>query len=590
MSEELKQGQSSVPRGSGTEIKPQRIRLVLSDLVRRGNSDPQLGGVVTPLIDLLSLAAVFLALFGKVAGAAAALGLTIVALVALSFPLPGLTSTKGTGPRMVCRLLSTVAIGSIAVSLQRVDPAAVTALLALAAATAVEAPLNRMQLYSQSAVSGLPGFTPHISGRFPSGLAPLLNLASLVMAGATVLLGFTWIPTLLLALSTLCLVGAELVLLLARVFSLAREGAALRRALEAYRPRFALYWRAEVGTDYQISMWLPYLEQLGKPFIVIVRTMANYDEAVRLTDRPVVLRRTMNELDDVLVRSLKTVFYVNNAGSNTQMVRYPGLRHIMLNHGDSDKAPSYNPVSRMYDRNFVAGQAAIDRFGAHDVEAFPQQFRIVGRPQIADIATASSSITELARPTVLYAPTWAGFTTDAQYSSLPWGPAIVAALLREGCNVIFRPHPYAYRTAEFREKCDEIRRLLAADQAPEAEHVYGAQAETDWSITQCFDASDAMISDVSSVANDYLEADKPLALTVINSTVEKFTSENSLASGSYLLEEVGGQIVNLDAVLEKLLRSDPLREQRKALKTYVLGDPGGEPYVNLFLREAATYI
>ena len=68
-----------------------------------------------------------------------------------------------------------------------------------------------------------------------------------------------------------------------------------------------------------------------------------------------------------MVSTLRCVFYVNNALRNVHVVRYAGVRHVQLNHGDSDKATSYNPVFRMFDRNFVAGQAAVDRFGAHGI-------------------------------------------------------------------------------------------------------------------------------------------------------------------------------------------------------------------------------
>src|SRR5690625_6533680 len=70
---------------------------------------------------------------------------------------------------------------------------------------------------------------------------------------------------------------------------------------------------------------------------------------------------------------------------NNHMVRYSGLTHIQLLHGESDKASSANPVTRMYDRDFVAGQAAIDRFEKFGVSMHPDIFRIVGRPQVEEV-------------------------------------------------------------------------------------------------------------------------------------------------------------------------------------------------------------
>jgi hypothetical protein len=358
----------------------------------------------------------------------------------------------------------------------------------------------------------------------------------------------------------------------------------------AYQPTFAVHWRADAGTEYQVSMWLPFLERLRKPFIVIVRSPENFAEALTLTDAPVLLRRNMADLDDVVVPSLKTIFYVNNAAANSQMVRYPGLRHIMLNHGDSDKAPSYNPVSRMYDKNFVAGQAAIDRFTSHGVEVSPSQFAIVGRPQIEDVAKAAGPIGELARPRVLYAPTWAGFTADAAYSSLAVGPMLVQALLERGCDVVFRPHPYAYRSAKLSAACAEIVALLQADASPQANHAYGEQAEKVWSLSECFNNSDAMISDVSGVVADYLYSNKPLAMCAVHASAAEFVAEFPLAEVAYLLEVTPSGITDIDATLDRLLKTDPLAEARRKLRAYYLGDPGDRPYTDLFFDEVAKYV
>src|SRR5699024_5981034 len=141
--------------------------------------------------------------------------------------------------------------------------------------------------------------------------------------------------------------------------------------------------------------------------------------------------------------SVRGVFYVNNAMRNNHMVRYSQLTHIQLLHGESDKASSASPVLRMYDRDFVAGQAAIDRFAKFGVAMPPGIFRIVGRPQVEDVLPPRAPIGQSGSPTVLYAPTWRGNQAETDYSSLQRGPEIVQGLLDRGCRVVFRPHPYS---------------------------------------------------------------------------------------------------------------------------------------------------
>ena len=190
------------------------------------------------------------------------------------------------------------------------------------------------------------------------------------------------------ALAALVLAAAALADAALWVLQRRRAERRLTKTLTAYGPRFALHWDAQPGTGYQIGRWIPYLDRLGVPYVVFVRNPASFAEAERMTDQPVIVRRGSREMDPVMVSTLRCIFYVNNALRNVHVVRYAGVRHVQLNHGDSDKATSYNPVFRMFDRNFVAGQAAIDRFSAHGISTAPDFFEIVGRPQVEDVAVA----------------------------------------------------------------------------------------------------------------------------------------------------------------------------------------------------------
>jgi hypothetical protein len=374
-----------------------------------------------------------------------------------------------------------------------------------------------------------------------------------------------------------------------------RRFAARKRAFEKYLPKFmkelqpafGLHWQAPAGTAYQAKMWLPYLDRLGVPYFVLVRTTTNLEDVRKVSKAPVILRQGLDELDPVIADSLKVMFYVNTSTRNDHVLRYTQLTHVQLNHGDSDKAPSYNPVFRAFDKNFVAGQAAIDRFAANGVWMPQQMFTIVGRPQVEDVEQARSPIAEITAPVVLYAPTWSGFYADADYSSLPAGPKIVQTLLDRGCSIVFRPHPYARRKPANVRACDEIFAMLEADAAASGRrHVYGAKAEEEWSVFDCFNASDALISDVSSVVGDYLFSEKPVAMAAVTVKVGDFAAEFPVAKATYIIDCYKQKLGNLEAVLDDMLGADSMLATRKELKTYYLGDIPSENYADRFLDEA----
>ena len=436
--------------------------------------------------------------------------------------------------------------------------------------------------------SGFPEHEPRNDAAFPYGWIFPLNLLSLI---ALLLTGLAALPLILVAVALSALsIGLALfafVDIIRRIRTRHRFQANLFQTLETMAPVFYIYWNAPARSAFQVTMWLPYLERLGVPFVLVTRTVPNFRQLAAVTDHPVLLRRSLTDLDELIVPSARGVFYVNNAMRNNHMVRYSQLTHIQLLHGESDKASSATPIIRMYDRDFVAGQAAIDRFEKFGVSMPPDIFRIVGRPQVEDVDGERGPIGELADRSVLYAPTWLGYQAETNYSSLPGGPAIVRGLLDRGCTVIFRPHPYSSRSPELRAACEEIREMLASDAGSTGrEHLFGEIAENEMSVTDCFNAADAMISDVSAVVGDFLHSGKPLAMVSPRTGAEEFVEQFPMARAAYVLVVEGGMSPNLDETLEKLIVTDPGREERLRWATYYLGDIPRDSYADRFVQVA----
>lgn len=364
---------------------------------------------------------------------------------------------------------------------------------------------------------------------------------------------------------------------------------ALRDELEAHAPRFAVYWDVATGPGYQLGMWLPYLDRIGEPYVVVLRTVASFDVTVQMGgSAPVIVARSLTDLENIVVPSLQAVFYVNNAARNTHMVRYSELTHVQLLHGDSDKAPSFNPVTAMYDLVFVAGNAGIERYHAHGVHIEASKFRVVGRPQVEGVARREGAVPRGRRLHVLYAPTWQGYREDSNYSSLGKAEAIVELLLARDVSVTFRPHPFSYDDPASRAVIDKVRARLESDAALSGRaHVTGDAAEKDATIVECFNAADAMVADVSSVVPDFLYSGKPFATTCRVADIDEFIADFPLARASYVLD---ADVSNGAEVLDMMLGDDPLAATRAALRTHYLGDFPEDAYAETFVRAARAVV
>jgi hypothetical protein len=370
-----------------------------------------------------------------------------------------------------------------------------------------------------------------------------------------------------------------------------RAATGLRAAVERHNPAFVVYYAAIDGAKYQLGMWLPYLDRLGQPYVVITRHASTVPVISSLTDAPVVVPRTkgtVGGLDAVMVDSVKAAFYVQGSPLNGLLQRYGSVIHCWLNHGDSDKVANYAARHVTYDKVFVSGQLGVDRYAANGVRIPAKHFEVVGRPQVERIEVHDEPLPADRPRTVLYAPTWRGGRPITNYSSLRLGDRIVAALLARGVTVIFRPHPLSYTEAADAGVIQRVQDMLRADrEATGRTHLWGAAAETERDIPDCINASDALVTDVSSVASDYLASGKPIAMVAIKASGQKFLDKFAMGRISYVIEK---DLSTLDSALDDLLGADPLAEQRRVYRRYCLGDHLGAEAPQEFLRVAGRIV
>lgn len=343
-------------------------------------------------------------------------------------------------------------------------------------------------------------------------------------------------------------------------------------ALRALSPVFAMPYNGRAG--FHVGMWAPYLQQTGQPVVVVTTEAISFDKIAKAYVLPVVYAPTG---EPVAVRALlgptvRAAFYVYNGGNRPFLTRR-SVTHVFLQHGDSDKHTSAKAVTASYDVVVVAGQAAIDRFAATEIDIPADKFKILGRPQTSEIVTVERPIAEQVQPTVLYAPTWRGRTGSANYCSLPIGPQIVAGLLARGARVVFRPHPAGQKHPPHAQAIREIKALLSADlKASGRRHLWGRKAETP-TVAEVTNLSDAMVADVSGIVTDYMQSLKPFAMVAMEGDAAAFRDQFPTAASAYVIE---ADLSTLDTALDELLGSDPLAPVRAERRRYYLGGFEGD--------------
>jgi hypothetical protein len=383
--------------------------------------------------------------------------------------------------------------------------------------------------------------------------------------------------------------------------------AAVGDEVRALRPELVVYFSGSASSMYQVNMWLPVLEELDRRPVLVLRERANL-RRLGETTLPVVCIPGATRLMDFRMPTVRVAFYVANVGKNLHYLREPRIKHVFIGHGESDKIASVNPFTKVYDEVWVAGQISRRRWAAAQVGVRDETVVEVGRPQLAQVLPADERSPQ--EPlTVLYAPTWEGWTADPYTSSLPtMGPALVRWLLERPTptRLLYKPHPLTGTVSPAAKAAHrEIVALIEAhvgqhagastmpvdttgdpdDVAPPTEEVesYEVWAGAYWSrssahlvvegprptLYDCFNHADLLISDISSVVPDFVASGKPYVVTnPSDGAHEEIRTQYASTSAAYLADP---DPASWEPMLELIETVDPMAHQRAQLRTDLLG-------------------
>lgn len=353
--------------------------------------------------------------------------------------------------------------------------------------------------------------------------------------------------------------------------SVAERNAMTLAALDAIAPEVVVYFSSEPTSTYALNVWLETINRLERSTVIFLREPGHLRH-LGPTRLPIVVAPDAAVVARLHRSAMVLALYPTSVVNNDDMRRLVGMRHVLIGHGDSDKAVTFSPLHRGFDETWVAGPAARDRYLRHDVGVRANQIRLVGRPPLAHIRPRSAA----PQPpyTVLYAPTWEGNFEESDYSSVAtMGVAIAAAVL--GCAVpmrlLVKPHPATgRRDPRARRARAELQGMVTAAGAPHA-LVPAAPA----ALYDAFNSCDLLIADISSVIPDFLASGKPYLVTNPRRfDPDTLARDVPSAAGGFQVEP---GLDGFERDLVASLTADPYAAPRAELAEYFLGPPVSDP-------------
>lgn len=332
---------------------------------------------------------------------------------------------------------------------------------------------------------------------------------------------------------------------------------------------------------YQIAQWLPVFEKAPAHLrpIIVTRHAATTEELQKITTLTVIHARTYDLLMQLLELSrFKALIYVNNSYQNFQTLAYQRAVHIHVNHGESDKISMVSNQSKAYDKVFVAGAAAKDRYLSAVAWVDEKKLIPIGRPQL-DLET-TPLLEKSSLKTITYAPTWEGEDEANNYTSMDcYGIAIIdAALKQKNCRVIYKPHP---RILDSKDPLINNAHKYITQQLSRGEHEIHLTGD----VLSVLKDTDLLISDISSVTLDYLylRPSGAIFLTDRRSDRELLIADSPVAKAAYIIES--STVGALAQSIEKVLERDELFENRQEVCRYYFGGIAAGESTAAFYRE-----
>jgi len=252
------------------------------------------------------------------------------------------------------------------------------------------------------------------------------------------------------------------------------------------------------------------------------------------------------------------------------MYAWRARHRVQIFHGVSFKGKVYTEKIRRFNHVFLVGEYMRRRFEEKGILAPGDSCgHRIGMPKTDPLVDGSLDRAALleshgfdpARPTVLYAPTW------RKESSLNVeGEAVIDALDRMGLNVLVKIHDHSR---------DPRTNRLDWGAWLDAREGGNVRRVRDPDIIPSLHAADVLVSDASSVTNEFTLLDRPILFMDVPKLLEVYRDTSDLETwGRRIGEVVRGAAALPSAVEHALSNPGALSDIRRAAATDIFYNPG----------------
>jgi hypothetical protein len=260
------------------------------------------------------------------------------------------------------------------------------------------------------------------------------------------------------------------------------------------------YFAGDPTRTYQLAQWLEVLEILDRvhPVGLVLRDPDSAELIAARTDLTVLTVPSFPELTELYAElDAKVVLYCNNSVLNFESLVDTRMLHVHVNHGESDKQSMASNNAKAYDRVFVAGDAAVERYVTGLLDFDASRLVRIGRPQL-DLPR-TPLLEPSPRRTVMYAPTWEGDADYNDYTSVEvLGEPIVRAILEvPDVRLVYKPHPKVTTSLTPAIAEGHLRIMALIEEADRLDPGAGHTQVLSGDILAVMPGCDAMVTDVS---------------------------------------------------------------------------------------------
>jgi len=322
-----------------------------------------------------------------------------------------------------------------------------------------------------------------------------------------------------------------------------------------------------------LDLWIPQFLKANVDFIIMLRNYELFDVVKKKYPQfSILFAKGDKEIQYYLKQLvfLKACFYPSNTGSNMHLLKFNNLKHIFIGHGDSDKTASAHKYFRVYDENWVAGKAHIDRFINEGFNFTGLNFIEVGRPNLKETLKISQIPWKKRfndKLNLLYLSTWEGFFEEQNYTSVYFIKSFFNLMLEKGLlnTVNIKIHPgIGRRDTNLLSINNDLKKIFENTDLD-----YNIYDKTK-PVEEIIKESNIFICDISAVVSESLAANAPIFVYIPKNT------EIKLTKSKMMYEDYTYTFSNIEELFEKIEdvivnNNDYLASKREEAMEYILG-------------------